>query len=140
MRAAKATIAISASTPAPSPTSGLGLGFSRICSPNGPFCPTGTLTMNDPRDSIRRLVGKPRGTRSDGATTCLPKHYDYKARLREIPPTPPVPCMFYFEGNIGRICGDHDTQWDVERETGLLCAQEEDGEMRTKEKARSGML
>ena len=56
------------------------------------------------------------------------KHYDYKARLREIPPAPPVPCMFYVEGDIGSICGDHDTQWDVERETWLCFAHKKEME------------
>lgn len=78
--------------------------------------------MTDPRDNIRRLVGKRLSSQKRWGHTMPSKHYDYKARLREIPPTPPVPCMFYVEGNIGSICGDHDTEWDVERET-WLCSQ-----------------
>lgn len=78
--------------------------------------------MSDPRENIRRLVGKPLSNQKRWGHTMPSKHYDYKARLREIPPTPPVPCMFYVEGNIGRICGDQDTEWDKQRET-WLCKQ-----------------
>ena len=39
--------------------------------------------MSDPRENIRRLSVSPSAVKSGGATTC--RHYDYKARLREIP-------------------------------------------------------
>lgn len=75
--------------------------------------------MSDPRDNIRRLVGKPLSNQARFGRSLPSKHYDWRARLREIPPTPPVPCMFYVEGNIASICGDQETDWDKERETWL---------------------
>jgi hypothetical protein len=84
--------------------------------------------MTDPRENIRRLVGNPLSNQKRWGHTMPSKHYNYKARLRGIPPTPPVPCMFYVEGNIGRVCGDHDSgMWSGD--VALLCAQEGDGEV-----------
>lgn len=75
--------------------------------------------MTDPRDNIRRIVGKPLSIQARFGRALPSKHYDWKARLREKPPTPPVPCMYYVADRIGRICGDTETEWDRERETWL---------------------
>lgn len=78
--------------------------------------------MTDPRENIRRLVGKPLSNQKRWGHNMPSKHYDWKARRAEMPPTDPVRCMFYVEGNQARICGDPDTEWDNERETWLCNA------------------